>query len=84
MLTPKLQKSAEKHLIPNRYKPEPAKGPLKAAPENRILTRSCGKTEAVAAAPETWEVPATISAPEVVRIEEVHRTAANTTFIIGR
>ena len=69
--------SAEKQLISNRYKPEPAKGPLKAAPENRILTRSCGKTEADDAVPENWEEPATKSAPEAVRIDVEPRTAAN-------
>jgi hypothetical protein len=39
----------------------------------------CGKTEAVVVVPVIWVVPVTISAPEVVRIVVVPRTAANTT-----
>ena len=58
--------------------------PPKAAPENRISTRSCGKTKTDAEVPDIWADPEPISAPEEVRIVEVPRTAANTTDIIER
>ena len=58
-------------------------GPLKAAPENRILARSCGETKAGEVAPEIRVTPETIRAPEEDRTEEVPRTAANTTEVIG-
>jgi hypothetical protein len=76
--------SADKHYSPNRFTPEPEKGPLKAAPENRNLARSCGKTKAEVAEPDIWIVPETKGAPEEVRIVVDPRTATNTTIIIGR
>ncbi len=78
------RRKRRKTLTPNCYKPEPEKGLPKAAPENRILTRSCGKTEAVVDEPVIREVPETISAPEEVRIVVVPRTAANTTANLRR
>ena len=58
------------------------KGPLKAAPENRILTKSCGKTKAKVEPPAIRFVPpTTISAPEFDRIVLETRTAANSTDV---
>ena len=70
---------APTNTIPVPPQAEPENGLPKAAPENRILARSCGKTEADEDAPEIWVVPITISAPEADRKEVAPRTAANTT-----
>ena len=55
------------------------KGLPKAAPENRISTRSCAKTKPADVDPVITVEPATISAPEATRAVVDPRTATNTT-----
>ena len=77
-------KAPRKTYAQSANQPEPEKGPLKAAPENRTLNQSCGKTKPVEEVLVIWEVPETISAPELIRVDVEPRTATNTTDIIGR
>jgi hypothetical protein len=57
------------------YRTEPEKAPLKAAPDNRILFWSCGKTKAEVAPDVIWSARAMESAPEEARMFVAPRTA---------